>query len=77
MKSILKYTTAEISNDKPPFNIVSNWLIDTPGNILRLNRKNPILHNENRIIISRILYIRTTKIFLENTQFFILLFVMH
>jgi hypothetical protein len=55
MKTILIYTTAEMSNVNPPFNIVSNWLNDTPGNIFKLNRKNPILHKENRNIIRRIL----------------------
>jgi hypothetical protein len=71
MKITFIYTIAEISNVKPPFRIVMSWTKVTPGNILKLNRKNPILHNEKRSITIRILYARTVNMFLENNQFFI------
>jgi hypothetical protein len=53
--------------------MVSNCPGETPGNILKLKRKKPILHSEKSSIINIILYARTAKIFLEKTQFFILL----
>jgi hypothetical protein len=71
MNSRLIYTIAEISNERPPLSIVRNSSGETPGNILKLKRKKPILHKEKRSIISKILYTRTTKIFLEISQFFI------
>ncbi len=51
--------------------MVINSLKEIPENILKLYRKNPILHKEKISMISNILYTRTTKMFLEKNQFFI------
>jgi hypothetical protein len=51
--------------------MVMNCVNVTPGNILKLKRKKPKRHNENKNRISRILYAKTLKIFLVNNQFFI------
>jgi acyl-[acyl carrier protein]--UDP-N-acetylglucosamine O-acyltransferase len=71
IRSMFIYTIAEISKEIPPYIMLINCTKVIPGNILTLKRKNPARHNENKKRISRILYAKTTKIFLENNQFFI------